>query len=118
MTGSVLLTAKEVKEVEDHIDQLCAEAERYKAEYAMLCDDYGSMSREHSQTIIELSDAYEKIDQLEAENAKLRELVRWMYVSMDESCAVQHPYAPAPISYDLLMQAAARAHELGVEVDK
>lgn len=73
MTGSVLLTAGEVKEVEGHIDQLCAEAERYKAEYAMLCDGYGSMSREHSQTIIELSDAYEKIDQLQAENAKLRE---------------------------------------------
>ena len=51
------------------------------------------------------------------QNAKLRKLVRWMYDRMDESCAVQHPYVPAPISYDLLMQALARAHELGVEVD-
>jgi hypothetical protein len=50
------------------------------------------------------------------EDAQLRELVRWMYVLMDESCAVQHPYAPAPISYDRLMQAQARACELGVEV--
>lgn len=50
-------------------------------------------------------------------NAELRELVRWMYDRMDESCAVQYPYAPAPISYDRLMQALARARELGVEVD-
>ena len=53
----------------------------------------------------------------ESENAKLRELVHWMYDCMDESCAVQHPYAPTPISYDRLMQAQARACELGVEVD-
>ena len=53
----------------------------------------------------------------EAENAKLRELVRWMYDRMDESCAVQYPYAPAPISYDRLMQAQARACELGIEVE-
>jgi hypothetical protein len=52
-----------------------------------------------------------------AENAKLRELVRWMYDRMDESCAAQYPYAPTPISYDRLMQALARARELGVEVD-
>jgi hypothetical protein len=58
-----------------------------------------------------------KLCEREADNAKLRELVRWMYDRMDESCAVQHPYAPAPISYDRLMQAAARAHELGVEVE-
>ena len=53
----------------------------------------------------------------ENENAKLRELVCWMYDRMDESCAVQYPYAPAPISYDRLMQALARARDLGVEVD-
>jgi len=57
------------------------------------------------------------IDALDKDNAKLRELVRWMYYRMDESCAVQHPYAPTPISYDHLMQALARARELGVEVD-
>lgn len=55
-------------------------------------------------------------ESLESENAKLRELARWMYDRMDESCAVQHPYAPAPISYDLLMQALARVRELGVEL--
>ena len=53
----------------------------------------------------------------ESEVAKLRELVRWMYDRMDESCAAQYPYAPTPISYDRLMQALARARELGVEVD-
>lgn len=57
------------------------------------------------------------VAELEAENARLRELVHWMYDRMDESCAVQHPYAPAPISYDRLMQAQARACELGVEVE-
>lgn len=54
---------------------------------------------------------------LQSENAKLKELVRWMYDRMDESCAVQYPYAPAPISCDRLMQAQARARELGIEVD-
>lgn len=58
------------------------------------------------------------IEDLERENAKLRELVRWMYDRMDESCAVQHAYAPAPISYDLLMQALARVRNLGVEVNE
>ena len=53
---------------------------------------------------------------IESENAKLRDLVSWMYDRMDESCAVQHPYMPAPIRYDQLMQALARARELGVEV--
>lgn len=48
--------------------------------------------------------------------ASLEELVRWMYDCMDESCAVQHPYAPTPINYDQLMQAQARARELGIEV--
>lgn len=49
------------------------------------------------------------------ENAKLRELVRWMYGRMDESCAVHHTYAPAPVSYEILMQALARLRELGIE---
>ena len=45
----------------------------------MLQDGYGSMSREHSQTIAELSDAHFEIDRLKAENVKLRELVRDMW---------------------------------------
>ena len=58
------------------------------------------------------------IEKLQTENERLRELVRWMYDRMDESCAVQHCYAPAPIDYDTLMQANARAYELGIEVDE
>lgn len=43
-------------------------------ENAKLMSGYGSMSREHSQTLVELSDAYFACDQLKEENAKLREL--------------------------------------------
>ena len=65
----------------------------------------------------EVTHLHGQLDKLQADNAKLRELVRWMYDRMDESCAAQYPYAPTPISYDRLMQALARARELGVEVD-
>lgn len=51
-----------------------------------------------------------------AENVNLRELVRWMYDRMDESCAVQHPYAPAPISYDLLHDRIEKRDRLSDEV--
>ena len=54
---------------------------------------------------------------LRAENAKLRELAAWMYRLMDESCAVQHPYAPEPIRYDTLLDVHEKLCELGVEVD-
>ncbi len=85
------------------IDELCAEVERLRVVNAAFT---GRSIR-----------AGDKMACLEVENAKLRELVRWMYDRMDESCAVQYPYAPAPISYDRLMQALARARELGIEVD-
>lgn len=68
----------------------------------------------HQEPIYDRTKGY--IESLEAENAKLRELVSWMYDRMDESCAAQYPYAPTPISYDRLMQALAQARELGVEV--
>ena len=68
---------------------------------------------QHPSTVYVNNDSYQRSI---SENAKLRKLVRWMYDRMDESCAAQHPYAPAPISYDRLMQALARAHELGIEV--
>lgn len=38
-------------------------------------DGYGSMSREHSLDLTELSDAYYEIDRLKAENEKLREQI-------------------------------------------
>lgn len=50
------------------------------------------------------------------DNKKLRKFARWMYDCMDESCAVHYPYAPAPISYNQLMQAQARARDLEIEV--
>jgi len=75
-------------------------------------------ARDKASVFDSLDAARREYMQLQAENTKLRELVRWMYDRMDESCAVQYPYAPAPISYDRLMQALARARELGVEVNK
>jgi hypothetical protein len=58
-----------------------------------------------------------ELDRLKAENTKLRELAAWMYRLMDESCAVQHPYAPEPIRYDTLMDAHEKLRELGIEAD-
>lgn len=58
----------------------------------------------------------ERIVRLEEENAKLRELVSWMYRLMDESCAVQHPYAPEPIRYDTLIDVYEKLRELGIEM--
>jgi len=74
---------------------------------------WGAISEEESVSL----DYAQEITSLWVDNSKLRELVRWMYRRMDESCAVQHPYAPTPINYDQLMQAQARARELGVGVD-
>ena len=62
-------------------------------------------------------DSCKLVDFLIDDDERLRKLVRWMYDRMDESCAVQHCYAPAPIDYDTLMQAHVRAYELGIEVD-
>ena len=64
-------------------------------------------------TIIALA---ERVEELDAENAKLRELVGLMHRYMDESCAVQHTYPPKPVSYASLLKAEKRMHELGVEV--
>ena len=89
------------------IDELCAEVERLRKQLHDQKD-----TAEHN--FVRNAREYKRVCD---ENAELRELVRWMYDRMDESCAVQHPYAPAPISYDRLIQAAARAHELGVEVN-
>ncbi len=86
-------------------DGMCLAQSKFTLLDAPACDDY------KPRIDVEVS-------KLKAENAKLRELVSWMYDRMDESCAVQHPYAPTPISYDRLMQALARARELGVEVSE
>lgn len=57
------------------------------------------------------------INALNADNNMLRELVTRMYRLMDESCAVQHPYAPEPIRYDTLLDVRERLRELGVADD-
>ena len=106
---------QEIEKLQDENDKLSEQViSCIEAENAKLQDELEFANNQCERAILELLDQQ---GQLEADNAKLRELVRWMYDRMDESCAVQHPYAPAPISYDRLMQAATRAHELGVEVD-
>lgn len=59
-----------------------------------------------------------KIREFEAENAKLRELVQYMHRIIAESCAVQYPYPPEPVSYLSQIEAEKRMRELGVEVDE
>ena len=48
---------------------------------------------------------------------RLEELATDMYHLMDESCAVQHPYAPEPIRYDTLLDVHEKLRELGIEVE-
>lgn len=59
----------------DTAQQAGAENAKLRKELGMLQEGYGSMSREHSQTIVELSDAL-------TENDRLRELVRDMWSVM------------------------------------
>ena len=51
------------------------------------------------------------------ENDKLRELVLLMHRYIAESCAVQYPYPPEPVSYLSLLETERRMRELGIEVD-
>ena len=94
--------------------------EQADAENAKLRNGYGSMSREHSQTIVELSDAYYSIDQLNAENAKLRELCRDLY-----ECASDSAYSCPNTckhwnenEYCCSLNLSDRMSELGVEVSE
>ena len=84
----------------------------YMAGVKSACKD-----EDKSNLLLRMAGTQARLEFMESENTKLRELVCWMYDRMDESCAAQHPYAPAPVSYDQLMQALARARELGIEVD-
>lgn len=83
----------------------------YTAGVKSACKD-----EDKSSLLLRMADIQARLEFMESENAKLRKLVHWMYDCMDESCAVQHPYAPTPINYDQLMQAQARACKLGIEV--
>lgn len=59
---------------------------------------------------------YSRNDQLTAENAKLRQLVQYMHRIITESCAVQYPYPPEPVSYLSQIEVEKRMHEIGIEV--
>ena len=68
---------------------------------------------DYERGVEQASNSYrEVIREYVAENAKLRELVVWMYRLMDESCAVQHPYTPEPIRYDTLLDVYEKLREL------
>lgn len=95
---------KDVKNLKDENEKLREDLEDQEGYDQMLRDRLRQQTELHVKA--------------ETENAKLRELVCWMYDCMDVSCAVQYPYSPAPISYNQLMKARARAHELGIEVDE
>lgn len=71
----------------------------------LLRDGYRSMSREHTQTIIELSDAYGKIDELQ-------ELVEDMLSCLE----IQEAFDRPPTS-KMCKEFARRANKLGIEVD-
>lgn len=72
---------------------------------------YDSMSREHSKTLVELGDAYDRVDELWDENAKLRELVSDMW--HDGMCDCDENGACAKCEYGYL----ERMRELGIEVE-
>ena len=101
--------------------QLKAENKHLRKELKQLQNGYGSMSREHSQTIVELSDAYFEIDRLKAENAKLRKLCKLFieYVGEDrcEGCVCKSRCNDGQID-ECWMLADIRelASELGMEV--
>ena len=58
----------------------------------------------------------ERVVHLEADIDGMRELARWMYQVMDESCAVHYPYEPLPVSIHALMRAEKELEALGIEV--
>lgn len=71
----------------------------------LLRDGFSSMSREHTQTILELSDAYGEID-------KLQTLVEDMLDCLEIQEAFNRPPTP-----DICKEFARRANKLGIEVE-
>lgn len=63
-------------------------------------------------------EAYESVKPVKLENEMLRELVRHMHRIIAESCAVQYPYPPEPVSYLSQLEVEKRMRELGIEVSK
>jgi hypothetical protein len=74
----------------------------------LLQDGYGSMSREHSQTIVELSEAHFEIDKLKAENRKLRKLVPRLHECEKHYHCDDCPYSEEACDFEADMR------ELGV----
>ena len=113
-----------MRDAADTIWELRGALQVASVDYRHLADENAKLrdlmyDRAHDHAIQHMTEDELRITAANAleENAKLRELVHWMYDRMDESCAVQHPYSPMSINYDQLMQAQARACELGVEVE-
>lgn len=95
-TGSVLLTAKEVKEVEDHIDQLEDENAKLRAER----DEWHRVAESKQDIIDHMRDA-------RAENDKLRKLLSSYWKAV-------HCLATPNVPRDYL----AEMREMGIEVDR
>lgn len=110
--------ADTILELRDDLQRANAAVQDAEHDESMAWDRIRNLEAENAELRERIDAAHMSRLLTENENESLRELVRWMYDRMDESCAVQHPYAPAPISYDRLMQALARVRELGVEVDE
>lgn len=76
----------------------CAREHRQLAEWLhelkMLREAYGERQKEHLQLIIECSDAYDEIDNLKAENAKLHEGINaaWRNKSCKPGECLNCPY--------------------------
>lgn len=104
MTGSVILTAEEVKEVEDHIDQL-------EAENAKLREEAESWRRlTYGLELPEYPFNRLRWEELERENGKLRELVRDMWCEGMCECGSRGKCAECMYDYP------TRMRELGIEV--
>ncbi|MBO7674443.1 MAG: hypothetical protein J6S63_05485 [Atopobiaceae bacterium] len=60
----------------------------------------------------------QRVADLRTENAKLWELVTLAHRYIAESCAVQYPYAPEPVSYLRQLEVERRMRELGREASE
>lgn len=88
-----------------NVAELRAEHHRVCKELKYLQNGYGSMSREHSQTIIELSEAYDKIDELQT-----------LVEDMLDYLEIQEAFDEPPTS-KVCKEFAQRANKLGIEVN-
>ena len=78
---------------------------------------YDSVYREHTKTLVELGDAYDRVDELWDENRKLRELVEDMW--HDGMCDCDEIVAPRGQCHcaECEYHYPDRMRDLGIEVD-